>query len=177
MLLLISDNGPNPVTTNSPLMTSRLPGRRRMIFSPSSRRHVTLGVGLPVARQVSTVSSCSCTAISVDDSSLMISGGTAIKQWPEISFHRTWLLVGAVIFRFRPRWGWYLYPLAIIYRLVSSTRSFNTSNVGGSDNKSIIVNRFVLTEEKCLLHHLTGPNHHHRRYHHGPGILIWLADK
>lgn len=70
----------------SPLMISRLPGRRRMICSPSSRRHVTLGVGLPVARQVSTASSPSWTAISVEDSSLMMSGGTAIKEerWSKI---------------------------------------------------------------------------------------------
>lgn len=46
------------------------------ICSPSSRRQTTLGGGCPVALQTNVASSPSCTAISVDDSSLMMSGGT-----------------------------------------------------------------------------------------------------
>lgn len=61
---------------NLPLTISRLPGFFINITSPSSRRHVTRGLGFPVARHVNAASSPSCTAISADDSSLMISGGT-----------------------------------------------------------------------------------------------------
>lgn len=60
-----------------PFSKSRFPPLRMRIESPSSFFHVTLGVGFPVARHVNAASSPSCTAISTDDSSLIISGGTA----------------------------------------------------------------------------------------------------
>lgn len=50
---------------------------RNTMFSPSSRRHVTRGVGWPVALHTKDASSPSCTAMSADDSSFMMSGGTA----------------------------------------------------------------------------------------------------
>lgn len=59
-----------------PFCISRFPGFFKRIASPSSRFHVTRGTGFPVARHVKVASSLSCTAISADDSSLIISGGT-----------------------------------------------------------------------------------------------------
>lgn len=66
----------------SPFDTFRLPGLRISMTSPSSRRHVTRGTGFPVAWHTSVASSVSCTAISADDSSLMISGGTDVLFVP-----------------------------------------------------------------------------------------------
>lgn len=69
-------------------MSSRLPGLRIKIISPSSRRQMTRGIGLPVALQVNVASSPSCTAKSADDSSLMMSGGTARQA--DTQYMKTW---------------------------------------------------------------------------------------
>lgn len=61
-----------------PFIKSRLPCFRINIKSPSSFFHVTRGIGLPVARHVNAASSPSCTAISTDESSFIISGGTVL---------------------------------------------------------------------------------------------------
>ena len=53
-----------------------LPGFLMRIDSPSSRRQTTRGVGCPVALHVNVASSPSCTAISVELSSFIMSGGT-----------------------------------------------------------------------------------------------------
>lgn len=59
-----------------PFIKSRLPCFRINMKSPSSFFHVTRGIGLPVARHVNAASSPSCTAMSTDESSFIISGGT-----------------------------------------------------------------------------------------------------
>lgn len=70
---------PTHTHTNIPFIKSRLPCFRINMESPSSFFHVTRGIGLPVARHVSAASSPSCTAISTDESSFIISGGTVSK--------------------------------------------------------------------------------------------------
>jgi hypothetical protein len=72
---------------------------RIRIGSLSSRRQTTLGCGCPVARHTNVASSPSCTAMSVELSSLTISGGTVCGERNKLDqYLQLWVKLERILF-------------------------------------------------------------------------------